>query len=164
MTDPVKTEETAQSNIFANLSDPFQPQNLLPSLSAGLVTGIIAVIRGISYAALIFAGSLSGYLSTGIGMAIFSNAAIGIVVALLAPFPGIIATPLAAPTAVLAALASAIATRMNGSFPPQDILLTVIAAIVMSTVLSGLLLLLLGRFNDPHLLREVGDWGEITSP
>jgi hypothetical protein len=21
-----------------------------------------------------------------------------------------------------------------------------------------------GDFNDPHLLREVGDWGEITSP
>ncbi|NBD32748.1 MAG: STAS domain-containing protein [Cyanobacteria bacterium] len=147
MTDPVTTEETAQSKIFANLIDPFQPQNLLPSLSAGLVTGIIAVIRGISYAALIFAGSLSGYLSTGIGMAIFSNAAMGIVVALLAPFPGIIATPLAAPTAVLAALASAIATRMNGSFPPQDILLTVIAAIIISTVLSGLLLLLLGRLK-----------------
>lgn len=147
MTDPVTTEETTQSKIFANLIDQFQPQNLLPSLSAGLVTGIIAVIRGISYAALIFSGSLSGYLSTGIGMAIFSNAAMGIVVALLAPFPGIIATPLAAPTAVLAALASAIATRMNGSFPPQDILLTVIAAIVISTVLSGLLLLLLGRLK-----------------
>jgi len=147
MTDPVTTEETAQSKIFANLIDQFQPQNLLPSLSAGLVTGIIAVIRGISYAALIFSGSLSGYLSTGIGMAIFSNAAMGIMVALLAPFPGIIATPLAAPTAVLAALASAIATRMNGSFPPQEILLTVIAAIVISTVLSGLLLLLLGRLK-----------------
>ena len=147
MTDPVTTEETAQSKVFANFIAQFQPQNLLPSLSAGLVTGIIAVIRGISYAALIFAGSLSGYLSTGVGMAIFSNAAMGIAVALLAPFPGIIATPLAAPTAVLAALASAIATRMNGTFPPQEILLTVVAAIVISTVLSGLLLLLLGRFK-----------------
>ncbi|MFB6277358.1 MAG: SulP family inorganic anion transporter, partial [Halothece sp.] len=147
MTDPVTTEETAQSKVFANFIAQFQPQNLLPSLSAGLVTGIIAVIRGISYAALIFAGSLSGYLSTGVGMAIFSNAAMGIAVALLAPFPGIIATPLAAPTAVLAALASAIATRMNGDFPPQEILLTVVAAIVISTVLSGLLLLLLGRFK-----------------
>jgi len=147
MTDPVTTEETTQSNIFANLIDSFQPEKLFPSLSAGLVTGIIAVIRAISYAALIFSGSLSGYLSTGVGMAIFSNAAMGMVVALLAPFPGIIATPLAAPTAVLAALASAIAARMSGSFPPREILLTVLAAIIISTVLAGLLLLLLGRLK-----------------
>ena len=147
MTDPATSEETTQSKIVADLIDQFQPQNLLPSLSAGLVTGIIAVIRGISYAALIFAGPLSGYLSTGVGMAIFSNVVIGIVVALLAPFPGIIATPLAAPTAVLAALASAIALQMNDSFPPQEILLTVIAGIVISTVLSGLLLLLFGRLK-----------------
>jgi len=147
MTNPVTNEETTQAKIIADLTDQLQPRNLLPSLSAGLVTGIIAVIRAISYAALIFTGSLSGYLSTGVGMAIFSNAVIGIVVALLAPFPGIIATPLAAPTAVLATLASAIALQMNDSFPPQEILLTVIAAIIISTVLSGLLLLLLGRFK-----------------
>lgn len=147
MTHPVTSEETTQAKIVADLIDQLQPRNLLPSLSAGLVTGIIAVIRAISYAALIFAGSLSEYLSTGVGMAIFSNAVIGIVVALLAPFPGIIATPLAAPTAVLATLASAIALQMNDSFPPQEILLTVIAAIAISTVLSGLLLLLLGRLK-----------------
>ncbi len=147
MTDPVRTEEKAQTNIFTPLIDQFRPQNFLPSLSAGLVTGIIAVIRAISYAALIFVGSLSGYLPTGVGMAIFSNVAIGMVVALLAPFPGIIATPLAAPTAVLAALASAIAARMNDSFPPQEILVTVVAAMVISTILAGLLLLVLGRLK-----------------
>lgn len=145
MTEPVT--EKAQFKIFAPLIDQFQPQNLFPSLSAGLVTGIIAVIRAISYAAIIFAGSLSDYLSTGVGMAIFSNAAIGMVVALLAPFPGIIATPLAAPTAVFATLASAIAAGMSGSFPPQEILLTVVAAMVISTLLAGLLLLLLGRLK-----------------
>lgn len=147
MTDTVTNEETTKPKIVADLVDQLQPRNLLPSVSAGLITGIIAVIRAISYAALIFTGSLSEYLSTGVGMAIFSNAVIGIVVALLAPFPGIIATPLAAPTAVLATLASAIALQMNDSFPSPDILLTVIAAIVISTVLSGLLLLLLGRLK-----------------
>ena len=147
MTDPVRTEEKAPTNIFTPLIDQFRPQNFLPSLSAGLVTGIIAVIRAISYAALIFVGSLSGYLPTGVGMAIFSNVAIGMVVALLAPFPGIIATPLAAPTAVLATLASAIALRMNDSFPPQEILVTVLAAMVISTILAGLLLLVLGRLK-----------------
>jgi SulP family sulfate permease len=147
MTDPVTTEETAKTKFFANFIEELQPQKLLPSLSAGLITGVIAVIRGISYAALIFTGSLSGYLSVGVGMAIFSNVVIGMVVALLGPFPGTIATPLAAPTAVLATLASAIAAQMSGSFPPQEILLTVVAAILISTVLSGLLLLLLGRFK-----------------
>jgi len=157
MTDPVTTEQTVQSkpkaqkttsaNRFHRLMEPFQPQNFFPSLSAGLVTGIIAVIRGISYSALIFTGPLSSYLSIGVGMAIFSNIATGMVVALLGPFPGTIATPLAAPTAVLASLASAIALGMKGSFPSQEILLTVVAAIALSTILAGVLLLLLGRLQ-----------------
>ena len=147
MTEPVTREETAQSNFVTDLTTQLQPQKLLPSLSAGLVTGVIAVIRAISYAALIFTGSLASYLSIGVGMAIFSNAAIGLVVALWGPFPGTIATPLAAPTAVLGTFASAIALQMSGSFPPQEVLLTVLGAIIISTILSGLLLLLLGRLK-----------------
>lgn len=155
MTNPETREETAQSNLLTHLIKKFHPQTLFPSLSAGLVTGIIAVIRAISYAAFIFSGSLADYLSVGVGMAIFSNAAIGIVVALLVPWPGTIATPLAAPTAVLATLASAIAARMDGSFPPQDILLTVLVAIIISTILGGLLLLVLGRFKLGNQIQRI---------
>ncbi|TVQ60996.1 MAG: sodium-independent anion transporter, partial [Spirulina sp. DLM2.Bin59] len=128
------------------IADELQPQHLLASALAGLVTGVIGIIRGISYAALIFSGSLAAYLNVGVGIAIFSTAAISICVALFSSLPGMIATPLAAPTAVLAGLAAAIATQMADQ-DPETMVLTVIAAITLGSLATGLFLLLLGRFR-----------------
>lgn len=124
----------------------FQPNRLLSSAIAGGVTGIIGVIRGISYAALIFSGSLAVHLNVGVGIAIYSTAAISIVVALMSSLPGMIATPLAAPTAVLAVLAAAIAERMSDA-PAEELLLTVVAAIAIGSLCTGVFLFLLGRFK-----------------
>ncbi len=123
--------------------DEFRPQRLLASFTAGLLTGVIGAIRGISYAALIFSGSLSAYLNVGVGVAIYSTAAISIVVALLSSLPGAIATPLAAPTAVLAVLAASLAEQLHGS-DPGVILATVLAAIALGSLTTGLFLWALG--------------------
>lgn len=129
-----------------NFAEEFAPKNLLASLMAGLVTGFIGVIRGISYAALIFSGSLAVYLNAGVGIAIYSTAAISIVVALGSSLPGMIATPLAAPTAVLAVMAAAIASQMADA-PPEVLLTTVIAAIALGSLCTGGFLWLLGYFK-----------------
>lgn len=128
------------------IAEEFVPKNLLASLMAGLVTGFIGVIRGISYAALIFSGSLAVYLNVGVGMAIYSTAAISVVVALGSSIPGMIATPLAAPTAVLAVMAAAIAQNMAGA-PPEVLLPTVVAAIALGSLFTGVFLWLLGYFK-----------------
>ncbi|MGB3695151.1 MAG: SulP family inorganic anion transporter [Spirulinaceae cyanobacterium] len=122
------------------------PSKLIPSLIAGLLTGVIGVIRAISYAALIFSGSLSDHLTIGVGIAVFSTAAISIVVALLSSLPGMIATPLAAPTAILAILAGAIAQNMTAG-TEDEILVTVVAAIAISSLLTGLFLFILGKLH-----------------
>ncbi|MGD2181314.1 SulP family inorganic anion transporter [Lusitaniella coriacea] len=126
--------------------EEFQPNRLLSSLMAGLVTGVIGVIRAISYAALIFSGHLAIHLNVGVGIAVYSTAAISIVVALMSSLPGMIATPLAAPTAVLAVLAAAIAERMSNA-PDEQCLLTVTAAIAIGSLCTGLFLVLLGIFK-----------------
>ena len=132
--------------------DEFRLPRLLASFTAGLLTGIIGAIRGISYAALIFSGSLAAYLNIGVGVAIYSTAAISIVVALFSSLPGMIATPLAAPTAVLAVLAAAIAHRLGDS-DPESLVATVLAAIALGSLLTGLCLWLLG----------VGKLGKVIS-
>jgi len=144
------TQERAPSRWVAAALSALDPQYLLPSLSAGLVTGIIAVIRAISYAALVFAGDLAVHLPVGIGLAIFGNIALSAVVALTGPFPGTIATPLAAPTAVLATLAGSIALHASEPAASPTVLVTVVAAIALGTLLSGLVLLALGvlRLGD----------------
>ena len=135
-----------------SLGDELHPSKLVPSLAAGLLTGIIGVIRAISYAAIIFSGSLSAHLHVGVGMAIFSSAIISAVVALTSALPGIIATPLAAPTAVIAVLAAGIAETLMDKIEPQEILITVVAAIALGTVVTGLVLWVLGALK----------WGEAA--
>ncbi len=131
-----------KSTLIAEL----HPNKLIPSVIAGVLTGVIGVIRAISYAALIFSGSLSDHLTIGVGIAVFSTAAISIVVALLSSLPGMIATPLAAPTAILAILAAAIAENMlTGT--REEILVTVVAAIAISSLVTGIFLFILGKLH-----------------
>ncbi|MEB3272363.1 MAG: SulP family inorganic anion transporter [Prochlorothrix sp.] len=125
----------------------FQPREVIASFTAGLITAIIGVIRAISYAALIFAGPLAIHLDLGIGMAILSSAVISIVVALTSSLPGMIATPLAAPTAVLSILAAGVADDLVGQVPPQTVAVTVIAAIALGSLCTGAFLWILGRFK-----------------
>ncbi|MGF1535941.1 MAG: SulP family inorganic anion transporter [Elainellaceae cyanobacterium] len=132
--------------------DELHPSKLVPSLAAGTITGMIGVIRAISYAAIIFSGSLSAYLHIGVGIAIFSSAIISVVVALTSSLPGIIATPLAAPTAVIAVLAASLAETLVGVAEPKDVVVTVVAAIALGAVLTGAVLWLLGTLR----------WGEAA--
>ncbi|MGF1512351.1 MAG: SulP family inorganic anion transporter [Elainellaceae cyanobacterium] len=133
-------------------SDELHPSQLVPSLAAGAVTGIIGVIRAISYAAIIFSGTLSAHLHVGVGLAVFSSAVISVVVALTSSLPGIIATPLAAPTAVLAVLAAALAETLSEAAAPQEVVVTVVAAIALGTALTGVILWVLGALK----------WGEAA--
>jgi len=152
---PVTLEHSPPSHVLTPVFDELQPSRLFPSLTAGLVTGIIGVFRGISYAALIFSGALSGYLSLGVGMAVFSTAVVSIVVALASSLPGMIATPLAAPTAILALLAGQIARELQDPVSPEEILVTVLAAIALSSLVTGSFLWLLGRCQLGRKIRFI---------
>ncbi|MGD1855704.1 MAG: SulP family inorganic anion transporter [Leptolyngbyaceae cyanobacterium] len=136
------------------LQENFQPQALVSSAAAGLVTGIIGVIRAISYASLIFSGALAVDLPTGLGITVFSTAITLAVVALTSGMAGIIATPLAAPTAILAIMATAIAKELQNA-PGDERLATVLIMVVVSSLLTGLLLLGLGLFKQGKRLRVI---------
>lgn len=127
---------------------------LLPSLTAGAVTGIIGVIRAISYATLIFSGVLTPHLPTGVGLTVISSAIASGVVALTSAHPGMIATPLAAPTALLAIMANRIATELAGE-SSATIVTTVIAAIAVTSLCTGLFLMALGWFKMGSKIRVI---------
>ncbi len=133
--------------LSSSWTQTLQPSNIIASFTAGLITAIIGVIRAISYAALIFAGPLAVHLNLGIGMAILSSAAISIVVALTSSLPGMIATPLAAPTAVLSILAASLAEDLVGQVPPTTVAITVIAAIAIGSLCTGAFLWTLGTLK-----------------
>ncbi len=140
--------------VLQRLQAGLQPQVWLSSLAAGLVAGIIGVIRAISYASLIFSGALALHLPTGLGMTLVSTGITILVVALTSTLPGIIATPLAAPTTILAIMAAAIARELSEA-PSADVLSTVMVAIALSALLTGALLLTLGLLRQGERIRFV---------
>lgn len=133
----------------------FHPTRLLPSLTAGIVAGIFAVIYSVSFATLIFSGNLSQYLPTGLGLTLFTSTVVSAIVAWFSANPATIAGPQQTTAAILGLVASTIATTMSGANSTEAILLTVIGAIVFNAIATGICFAILGHFRLGELIRFV---------
>jgi sulfate permease, SulP family len=142
------------AGIAALVHEEIQPQKLLPSLIAGLVLGVIGVLTYITpMAALVFSGELEPFLATGIGITLFSAAVVGMMVAAQSSFVGTIALPVPEEMAMLATIAAAITTQMSASATPEEMLLTVVGAIALTSLLTGVFLFTLGQLKLGELIR-----------
>jgi len=131
-----------------------RPRDIAPNLFAGFMAGLMTLIAGISYAALIFSGSLTPYLNLGIASAMVSSVIIGFTVACRSSSPFIIAGPDANISAIIALMVASIAARMSnaGSGP---LYATLWAVLALSTALTGVALYLLGRFSMGRWIRFI---------
>jgi SulP family sulfate permease len=127
----------------------------LPALISGLVAGILVVMLQISFAALIFSGDLSEHLSSGIGMMLFGAFVIGTVVAVTSSFPGAVACLQGSPAVVLAIMTGAVASGMPVSASSDDTFITIVVAIGLTSLLTGLFFWGLGRRKLGSLIRFV---------
>ncbi|MGC1308592.1 MAG: SulP family inorganic anion transporter [Phormidesmis sp.] len=130
-----------------------QIDNLLPNVTAGLAAGVICVSFELSFAALIFSGRLAEHLSFGVGLILFSVATTSVLIILLSSCPQIVVGSATAETAILAWTAGAIAKDLSPAVPSAEILTTVIAMIALTSVLTGMVLLVLGLFRAGNLVR-----------
>jgi len=126
---------------------------LIPTLTFGLVLGALQVAFALSFAALVFGGSLSAHVGSGAGLALVSATVILFVVALGSSLSGSVASVQDSTAAVLALMAAQIAAGVpaagDGAF------LTVVAAIATTTVATGVFLLALGLLGLGNLVRFV---------
>jgi len=141
--------------ITSQIKQALRPDRLLTSLTASLVAGILTVSMEISFAALIFSGDLSKYISKGIGFTLFGTLVIGLVTALTSSFPGIVSISQDVPAAILALAAVAIAGRIPSAAAQDSLFATIIAAIAVTSLFTGLFFLALGRFNLGGLVRYI---------
>ncbi len=155
MTNQLSSRRQVRLNFFQGWGESLQPKELFLSGIAGAITGIIGVIRAISYAALIFSGTLGSDLGVGVGLTVFSTGIVSFVAAIFSALPGMIATPLAAPTAITAILASEIVADLKEKVSPSVILITVLAAIALSSLCTGIFLLVLGRLKLGSKIRFI---------
>ena len=130
-----------------------RPEQLLPSLTAGVVIGILAVVYAISFAALIFSGDLARFVVGGIGLTLFGTFIMGLVTTLLASFAGLIPIAQDVPAAILGVVAAAVAASMPASATADEILATVLAAMILTTILSGGIFFGMGWFKLGRLVR-----------
>jgi len=133
----------------------FSLAQLLPSLSSGLIIGLVEVIVAISFAALIFAGPLSPVVGQGIGLALAGAALSGLAIALFSSVPGMASGNQDVPAAIMAVTAAAIVAAMPTGTGLQEAFVTVAVATGVTTLLTGLLFWILGRFRLGSLVRFI---------
>jgi SulP family sulfate permease len=139
----------------ASLVTPANPAAALTAdIGAGLLSAVVMLCYALSYAALIFSGKLAPYLPAGVLVALVSCIVVAPVIALRSSIKFSIGGPDGNSAAILASLATGIAADMALSAGAgHDVLATLLAALALSSVLSGVLLYLLGASKGSALIQ-----------
>ena len=135
------------------LHDARTPSRLIPALSSGFVVGLLIIVVQLSLASLIFSGPLAAFAPAAAGLTLFGGFIMCLLVALGSAYPTAVSLPEDAPAAILAAVAAGIATSLAVDPDPRAAFVTVGAAMALSTLASGVLFLLMGRFGLGKLMR-----------
>src|SRR5688572_4377714 len=130
-------------------------RQVVTSITAGLVVGLIVIVFSISLASLIFSGELAPYLSRGIGLFLFGGLSMSIVVTFLGSLPGTGIGPQDGPAALIAVAAGGITASLAGAADPDSIFATVVAAIIICSFVTGLTFFLIGQFKLGNLVRYI---------
>jgi len=126
---------------------------VIASLTAGVVVGLVEVVLAVAFASLVFGGYLVQFLPDGIGLYLLAGALTLATLAWRAGGRGVVGSVQDAAAAVLAVVSLNVALAAFGSL--NRAFLTVVAATMVVTVLTGLTFLALGTFRLGNLVRFV---------
>ncbi|MCZ6663621.1 MAG: SulP family inorganic anion transporter, partial [Actinobacteria bacterium] len=127
--------------------------DIVPSLVAGSINGILFVVSSMALASLIFTGPLSPYLSQGIGILLVGSVVLAVFSALTASHPLIVISPQDIPIAILALMAASIGAGIGDQLSAEEAYEFVFVAIGLTSVLVGVFFWLLGYFKLGKLVR-----------
>lgn len=144
---------TPRAQLLSRIAHAAQPSRLLPVATTGLVLGFLSIVQAVSYSALIFSGDLSAFVGHGIGLTLLATLINITFIAVLASLPGTIGGSQDVPAVIMAVAAAAIAQQLSGTGPPQEIFVTVVVAIGITTLVTGACLFALGHFRLGGLVR-----------
>jgi len=132
----------------------FKYRHLLPTLSLGIVVGAIDLPTVISFGVLIYSGELAPLAGTGIGLILFGGLIVQLIIGLTSSIPGMIGGPQDSPAAILSLMALAILAQMPAS-SIETKFVTVTAAVMLTSIVSGLCFLLVGGFRLGRFVRFI---------
>jgi SulP family sulfate permease len=121
---------------------------------AGASSSVLSTAYCLSYAALIFSGPLTPYLSYGLAATFLSAAVAAAIVALRSSVPFAIAGPDTSTSAVTASLTASLAASLV-AHGREDLLGPVMVILALSAVATGVFLLVLGMTRAGRVIRFV---------
>jgi SulP family sulfate permease len=132
----------------------FQLKQLFPVATIGFAVGAITLPILLSFGVLIYSGDLASYASLGIGMTLFCAVVIQLVIAATGSLPGVVGGTQDSPAAILAVAGAAVSSAMIGA-SLEARFATVLAMVMLTTFLTGLVFILLGTFKLSRFVRFI---------
>ncbi|MDY0162434.1 SulP family inorganic anion transporter [Desulfobotulus sp.] len=124
----------------------------LSGLSMGVITGLITLVVQVSFAAMIFAGPLQIHAQRAMGLTLAGAVVLLFLTALFGGFRSSISFPQDASTAIFAGAAAGMAAALVTA-DPDTVFITLVAALMLSTLVTGLFFILAARLRFAELLR-----------
>ena len=124
-------------------------------LFAGLVTSVVSVAYGLSFAALIFAPPLTPWIAYGMAATFLTSAISASIMAARSSLPFAIAGPDGSTAAVTASLVTALIERLAAGGAPDDLLAPVMIVLALAAALTGILLCGLGLARAGGAIRFI---------
>ncbi|MDX1616497.1 MAG: SulP family inorganic anion transporter [Candidatus Promineifilaceae bacterium] len=136
------------------LLEMIRPSRLIPSLVIGSIVGAMEVVVAVSFAALVFAGALAEFRAVGIVLGLIgATVSIGLI-SVFSSWPGMMGGVQDSPAAIMGVVTASIAgTLVAAGASASQLLATVLLAIVLASVGTGLSMYFLGRFEMGSLVR-----------
>lgn len=135
---------------------PLTPKTLGANAIAGLVASLVTIAYCVSFSALLFQGDLKSGLAMGLWGLLVGSAIAGIYVSLTTSLPPAEAAPDNPAVAVLSVLAATVSAPILAAGGGADrAVVHVLLAISLATLVTGVVLWLLGRFKLAQSVRFV---------
>lgn len=124
-------------------------------LQAGVVVAAFTVVLALSFGSLIFAGGLALASAQGVVMALFTAVVAGLIVTWRSSYAAVMAIPQDRTAPILAVMAAEISAALPAAMGADNKARVVMAAIAITSLGTGLVLFLVGRFRLGNLFRFI---------
>ena len=141
--------KTVLRNLVSELRADILSAKAVPALSAGFISGLGLLVAEVAFGLFIFSGSLAPYASQGVGLVLFGNFAVCLVIALASSYRGAIAGLATTPVVVMAEIGATVDAEGDARF------VTTVGALMISAMATGVCCLMIGRFRLVNMVRFI---------
>ena len=129
--------------------------NLVPSIIAGVIGAITKIVAAMAFSALIFTGTLSGYLPQGIGIVLFGFLLFAVISIFTSSYPVNINTPQDIPIAIIALIATTVMATSGKDWDGDAAFQFIFVTIALTSILVGIFFFILGSLKLGKLVRFI---------